>query len=533
MNETFEYVQLFARFPLALHRFLRHTVTLDDARRTIRDRLQTRDARFLQLVERGVYAHPHSPYLRLLKHAGCEMGDLRALVTQNGVESALRTLREQGVYVTFEELRGRRPIVRNGLTLTVAPRDFDNPLARRDFAIATGGSSGLAMGVNQNLDLLADETPFRRLMLEAHGMFGHPIVLWGHVLPGASMRGLFMYSRMGLRVDAWFAPRPWRDSKHWMNYGLAATYMLACLRAAGTGAPFPRVVTLDRADVVARHLRRLLDVHPRCLLFSGVSTALRVCLAAKDLGIDLTGCALLVAGEPVTAAKARQMRESGAIIIPTYGVVEAGMVGYGCANPADVTDVHLQTDALAVFTHPHRVEPSGVTVPAFNVTTLFGTASKILINAQIDDYGVVEERACGCAFDANGYHTHIRQIRSYSKLVGEGITLMGGEIVQILEEVLPARFGGSPLDYQLLEEEDERGFTRLSLVISPRVQIGSEQEVVAIMHAALRRSSAAGDMVRSVWQAADAIQVKRQEPAVTATGKVLPLHIPRRVAERA
>ena len=532
MIETLEYLQLFARFPLALHRFLRHTVTLDEARRTVRDRMQTRDARFLHIVERGVYAYPRSPYLQLLRHAGCEMGDLRGLVKACGLDAALHHLREQGVYVTFEELRGRKPIVRSGLTLAVTPRDFDNPLVRRDFAITTGGSGGLAMGVNQNLDLLADETPFRRLMLEAHGMFGHPIVLWGHVLPGASMRGLFMYARMGLRVDAWFAPRPWRDSKHWVKYGLAATYMIACLRAAGTGVPFPRVVTLDRADVIARHVRRSLDRHPRCLLFSGVSTALRVCLAAQDLGIDLTGCGLLVAGEPVTAAKARQMHEVGATVIPTYGVVEAGMIGYGCANPTDVTDVHLQQDAMALFTYPHRVDSSDVTVPAFNVTTLLDTASKLLLNVQIDDYGVVEQRACGCEFDASGYHTHVRQIRSYSKLVGEGITLMGDDIVRILEEVLPARFGGSPLDYQLLEEEDERGFTRLNLTISPRVPIRNEQEIVEVMHQALRQSSPAGDMVRSVWQAAGAIQIKRQEPVVTATGKVLPLHIPRRSAER-
>jgi len=533
VSETLEYLQLFARFPLALRRFLQRTVTLDEARRTVRDRMQTRDARFLRIVERGIYAHPHSPYLRLLTHAGCEMGDLRALVTRMGVDGALQALRAQGVYVTFDELRGRKPIVRNGLTLAVTPRDFDNPLARRDFAITTGGSSGLAMGVNQNLDLLADETPFRRLMLEAHGMFGYPIVLWGHVLPGASMRGLFMYARMGLRVDTWFAPRPWRDSTHWMKYGLAATYMIACLRAAGTGVPFPRVVTLDRAEVVARHVRRLLDGHSRCLLFSGVSTALRVCLAAKDLGFDLAGCSLLVAGEPVTTAKARQMGEVGATVIPTYGVVEAGMVGYGCAKPADVTDVHLQSDALALFTHPHRIEPSGVTVPAFNVTTLLDTASKLLLNVQIDDYGDVEERACGCELDAAGYHTHVRQIRSYSKLVGEGITLMGDEIVPILEEVLPARFGGSSLDYQLVEEEDDRGFTRLHLAISPRVSIRNEQEVIDVMHDALRRSSPAGDLVRSVWQAAGAIQITRQEPMVTATGKVLPLHIPRRSAERA
>ena len=532
MTETLAYLQLFARFPFALRRFLRHTVSLDEARRVIRERMANRDERFLRVVERGVYGYPRSPYLRLLRHAGCELGDLRRLVKDKGLEGALYALREQGVFVTFEELRGRTPIVRNGLTFAVSERDFDNHLVRPDFAITTGGSSGLAMGVNQNLDLLADETPFRRLMLEAHGMFGSPLVLWGHVLPGASMRGIFMYARMGQPVEKWFAPRPWRDSKYWVKYGLAGVYMIGCLRAAGVAVPFPQVVTLDRAEVVARHVHGLLGSRSRCVLFSGVSTALRVCLAARELGLDLTGCALLVAGEPVTPAKARAMLQVGARVIPTYGVVEAGMVGYGCANPSDLTDVHAQSDALALFTYPYRVEQSGVTVPAFNITTLLDTASKILLNVQIDDYGIVEQRACGCELEANGFTTHVREIRSYSKLVGEGITLLGNEMIEILEHALPARFGGSPLDYQLLEEEDDRGFTRLNLVIAPRVHIRGQEDVLAFIYQALAQRSPQGDMVRSVWQVARAIQIKRQEPTVTATGKVLPLHIQRRATTR-
>ncbi len=106
-----------------------------------------------------------------------------------------------------------------------------------------------------------------------------------------------MYARMGQPVEKWFALRPWRDSKYWVKYGLAAVYMIGCLRAAGVAVPFPEVVTLDRAEVVARHVDRLLASHPGCMLFSGVSTALRVCIAARELGLDLTGCALLVAGE--------------------------------------------------------------------------------------------------------------------------------------------------------------------------------------------------------------------------------------------
>ena len=196
-----------------------------------------------------------------------------------------------------------------------------------------------------------------------------------------------------------------------------------------------------------------------------MSTALRVCLAARELGLDLTAAhsGRGRTGDPCEGARdAAGWRARDFHLRRRRGRHDR----YGCAKSSDVTDVHLQSDALALFTYPYRVEPSGVTVPAFNLTTVLDTASKILLNVQIDDYGIVEQRSCGCELDANGFTTHVREFRSYSKLVGEGITLMGNEMIQILEHVLPARFGGSPLDYQLLEEEDERGFTRLNLLIA-------------------------------------------------------------------
>jgi hypothetical protein len=166
-----------------------------------------------------------------------------------------------------------------------------------------------------------------------------------------------------------------------------------------------------------------------------------------------------------------------------------------------------------------------VTVPAFDLTTLLMTAPKLMLNVQMDDYGVVEERACGCDLDSLGYATHLRQIRSYSKLKGEGVTLIGGEMLRILEEDLPARFGGGPTDYQLLEEEDPAGLTRLYLVVSPRLAIANEQEVVAFMLAALSRSSPAADAARITWQDAGTIQVRRMEPLLSGSGKLAPLHI--------
>ena len=80
----------------------------------------------------------------------------------------------------------------------------------------------------------------------------------------------------------------------------------------------------------------------------------------------------------------------------------------------------------------------------------------------------LKQGLASCPLERYGYTEHISRIRSYSKLTGEGVTLVGSEMLRILEEVLPSRFGGSPLDYQLLEEEDEQGFTRLHLLVSPK-----------------------------------------------------------------
>jgi hypothetical protein len=142
-----------------------------------------------------------------------------------------------------------------------------------------------------------------------------------------------------------------------------------------------------------------------------------------------------------------------------------------------------------------------------------------------DDYGVVESRSCGCLLESYGYTEHILHIRSFRKLTGEGVTLVGSEMIRILEEVLPARFGGSPLDYQLLEEEDENGFTRISLLVSPKVQIVDESKVIEVILEAMEHSSVAADLARAIWSQGNTLRVKREEPIWTARGKLMPLHL--------
>lgn len=56
--------------------FLRTPVTLAEAHDRVRERLTAREARFLSVVDRTMYGHPGNPYLRLLRAAGCEFGQL-------------------------------------------------------------------------------------------------------------------------------------------------------------------------------------------------------------------------------------------------------------------------------------------------------------------------------------------------------------------------------------------------------------------------------------------------------------------------
>lgn len=175
-----------------------------------------------------------------------------------------------------------------------------------------------------------------------------------------------------------------------------------------------------------------------------------------------------------------------------------------------------------------------VSAAAFYFTSLLATAPKLL-NVESDDYGVIEKRNCGCLLEEVGYRDHLLQIRSFAKLTGEGGTLIGSELVRLLEEVLPARFGGSPLNYQFVEEEDATGFTRLSLIVDPSIPIPDERTVIDIVLAGLAqtdmsygRGSFAAEMTRGVWRQAGTLRVKRTKPLLSKHGKLMPLHLSRR-----
>jgi len=197
MNDTLAYLASFARFPRALRAFLARPLTIEGARAIVAARFAHRESNFLRIVERSIYKHPASPYLKLLRHAGCELGDLKTLVATRGLDGALDALRDAGVYVTFEEFKGRTPIVRGNLSIVASARDFDNPYARRDVTMTTGGTSGVATAVNHDLDHIASTAAVAMLMFDAWQVLDSPAVFWHHILPGPGVRFVLQRAHHG------------------------------------------------------------------------------------------------------------------------------------------------------------------------------------------------------------------------------------------------------------------------------------------------------------------------------------------------
>jgi hypothetical protein len=97
--------------------------------------------------------------------------------------------------------------------------------------------------------------------------------------------------------------------------------------------------------------------------------------------------------------------------------------------------------------------------------------------------------------------------------------------VRIIEEVLPGKFGGSSGDYQVIEEEDERGLTRLSLIASPELGEIDETELTGVFLTELKKGNDTQRMMAEVWSETGVLRVKRVKPFTTAADKLMPLHI--------
>ena len=498
----------------------RRRVTLAEGEATLGQRLRSRGANLLGTVERAYAAGAERPYGALMRAAGCTPSDVGARIESDGVEAALRELREAGVWISFEEFKGNRPIVRGSLSLQTRPADFDNTSARRYLATSTGGSTGAARRVLMDVDFLEAKKASHVVAQEAHGLADVPLAIWAEIPPGHGLEASLVQSILHGNVRRWFTPTWGSIGDAAGRFRLATQVAVKVARAAGVPIPAPEHLPFDRASVIVRWVEEMLRTHGRCAVRAHVSKALRIALAAREMGVSLAGLTISSGGEPPTDAKVREITSTGARFLANYYFMEAGPIGFACTDGVDATDLHFMADHLALITAPREVGAFGIEVGAFHVTTLLPSAPKLLINVELDDYGELECRRCACPFGALGFDVHLRNVRSFSKLTGEGVTLVGSDMERIVESELPARFGGSALDYQLREEEDDRGFTRLTLLVHPRIALDDEGAVLAHVHGELSRMGGAAAVSRNIWEQAGTLRLRREAPRMSERGKM-------------
>ena len=307
---------------------------------------------------------------------------------------------------------------------------------------------------------------------------------------------------------------------------LATYYAVYASRLFGADFPKPEYVSFEQAHKVTDCLAEVLKRRQGCVLWTFANSAVRVCQAAMERQLDLSGVTFIIGGEPLTAAKMKEIKVTGANAVGVYVVVEVGLIGFGCAGQTAASDDnHFCKDLSAVIQHRREILSGTASVDAFLFTSLLPGAAKILLNVESGDYGVIENRHCGCGLEELGLANHIYNIRSFDKLTGEGMTFVGTDILRIIEEVLPARFGGASSDYQMVEEEDKRGYTSLSLSVSPEVGVIDEGELIKTVLSELSKGNDTQRMMAEIWSQAETLKVKRIRPLITAAGKLLPLHI--------
>jgi hypothetical protein len=368
---------------------------------------------------------------------------------------------------------------------------------------------------------VAHDACYFALFLDAFGLWDRPTAIWYPIPPGVVGLKVALWNAMLDRpAERWFSQAGLGARAESLRPAMMTAAAWALARARGRPIPYPSHTPTEQASRVAEWLDASGRAGRPGLLASTPSSAVRTCLAAEAAGLDLEGAAFRLGGEPYTPAKAAVIRAAGARAGSNYSMSEAGLVAAACARPAYVDEVHFALDKVAIVTAP---APAGADGEAdLLVTTLLRGSPKVLINAEVGDAAVLSERDCGCPLGTLGLDRHAHSIRSSGKLTSEGMNVVRSALLELVEDVLPARFGGRPTDYQLAEIEVD-GLTRLRLRVSLRVGEVDEPAVAETVLAAIGGKGRPEKLMATVWSDAGTFEVVREEPRATAASKILPL----------
>jgi hypothetical protein len=522
----FRIIGRYYRLSTGLRAFFKDTLTVEQASKLIEDRRNNREKNFLEVIKQGIYENINSPYLKLLKLSGYSFNDIEKLVEAGGIDSTLHELFNNGVYFTYREFRGDTPVIRNDCKFMVCKGDFDFPSRNAFYEVKSGATRSAGTNSKIEFEYLTQVASSFALLFEELGIRNGPVALWLPILPGsAGINFLLRCLKIGITPEKWFSHTDMSTIKMTHKDKFAMQFIRHMGKFFGKPLPKPELVNINDGHIVCDWLTKMLAVYPTVTIVTYPSSAIRICIAAKNNNINLTGSVFILTGEPITDAKSAKIELVGGKVVPWYGVTEVGTIGLGCNTSNHTDEVHLFDDIITAIQYKRRVEHSDLDVDSMLFTSLLPCAPKVLLNVEFGDSGKIENSKCDSAYSKDVLHKHISCIRSFEKMTGEGMTLFGSEIEKLLEERLPALFGGESVDYQLTEEENADGFTRYKLLINPRLNKTDCNIVKDVVLSEIKKLDTAKNLLYDIWSKADVFEVSYEKPIATARGKIYPFYI--------
>jgi hypothetical protein len=505
---------------------LRHPVSPSHARAVISNRLARRSEHFLRRVQSMLTPGPKASqvYRQLFDSAGCQYGDVERMVLNDGLESTLRWLLRAGIYLTVEEMKGHRPVIRGNRSLAMSQDSLINPWSKPGVLSQSSGSRGSGSPLIYDLDFARESAMDLCAYLSARG--GGPWRRAAWVSPGTSaLFSILTMSMSSFEAHRWFSQVHERDPGLPARYRWSSAAIVLASRLVGRPIPNPEHVSMRDPIPIARWLAETRRKGATPFLHCFASAAVAICEAAGAIGADISGSEFLVSGEPFTPMRQQATRSAGVRAFPRYSCTGVGHVAYGCEAGIQPDDVHLLSD-LNVVVHP---EDSTGPAPLF-YTSLSPHAALTLLNVSVGDTAVLSRRSCGCPLESIGWDTHLHTIRSDEKLTAGGSSLLDVDIVRILERDLPSRFGGSALDYQLVDDETADGQPLIRLLVAPNVGNVDESEIERTFRNAIASAGGAEQIMMKIWEAGRTVRVERRAPYMTPGGKMHYVHRPNQPA---
>jgi len=476
-----------------------------------------RDRNFLDLCDSQIFGNKQSPYQKLFDSAGYTREKLAALVKDLGLEAALVQLAVDGIYLDIDEFKGKKPVIRPGLHMIVDASAFDI-IKGPGVTLKSSGSRGPGLKTRiglHGLHLGASNIPLILNYLKTDHL---PIVLYYPMPSVSGIIHLMIFTMAGKPPSAWFSQIP--PASLWKSKtGLKLLLLKACSRFAGISLPSPKFADINHPLHMAQWLKKNCPKGATIPTFTG--SAIHLVQTAEIEGLKLPPLTFILGGEPITEKKRQTIEASGHRVFPWYSSVETGRIATGCLSASSADDMHLLNDRVAAIIHPCRFDVTGSSRSSLLLTSIHPDMYKFFLNVETGDEAVLDSRSCGCPCEAIGLNQHLSSVQSFEKLTLEGMSIVADNLFRFVEEDLPARCGGTSVDYQFTEEEDVAGVTRLVLSASPAIPMETDRILDVLMELFYGLQSTA--FAAKYLAQANAITVRREHPALTRSGKILTL----------